>query len=83
VKVERESTTGKFEEVAPFVSGKRGREVFINGDKDYGVWTAGQVIGLIHDVPTCEVLLTRIESEAKEAMDRTNNLWKGAPISKL
>jgi hypothetical protein len=23
--------------VAPFVSGKRGREVFINGDKDYGV----------------------------------------------
>jgi NAD(P)H-dependent flavin oxidoreductase YrpB (nitropropane dioxygenase family) len=83
VKVERESTTGKFEEVAPFVSGKRGREVFINGDKDYGVWTAGQVIGLIHDVPTCEVLLTRIEREAKEAMDRTNNLWKGAPISKL
>ena len=67
VKIERESTTGKFEEVAPFVSGKRGREVFINGDPEYGVgytpifstvladvsqvWTAGQVIGLIHDIP--------------------------------
>ena len=37
VKVERESTTGKFEEVAPFVSGKRGRQVFLNGDKDFGV----------------------------------------------
>lgn len=37
VKVEKESATGKFEEVAPFVSGKRGREVFLNGDKDYGV----------------------------------------------
>jgi NAD(P)H-dependent flavin oxidoreductase YrpB (nitropropane dioxygenase family) len=37
VKIERESTTGKFEEIAPYVSGKRGREVFINGDKDYGV----------------------------------------------
>lgn len=36
-KIERESTTGKFEEVAPYVSGKRGREVFINGDPDYGV----------------------------------------------
>ena len=48
VKIEKESTTGKFEEVAPYVSGKRGREVFINGDVDYGVWTAGQVIGLIH-----------------------------------
>ena len=37
VKVERESTSGKFEDVAPLVSGKRGREVFINGDADYGV----------------------------------------------
>ncbi len=36
-KVERESTTGKFEEVAPFVSGQRGRQVFLNGDKDFGV----------------------------------------------
>ncbi len=37
VKVERESTSGKFEEVAPYVSGKRGRQVFLNGDVDYGV----------------------------------------------
>jgi NAD(P)H-dependent flavin oxidoreductase YrpB (nitropropane dioxygenase family) len=37
VKVEKESTTGKFEEVAEYVSGKRGRQVFLNGDKDFGV----------------------------------------------
>ena len=37
VKIEKEIRTGKFEEVAPYVSGKRGREVFLNGDKDYGV----------------------------------------------
>jgi NAD(P)H-dependent flavin oxidoreductase YrpB (nitropropane dioxygenase family) len=37
VKVETTSTTGKFEEIQPFVSGQRGREVFINGDKDFGV----------------------------------------------
>jgi NAD(P)H-dependent flavin oxidoreductase YrpB (nitropropane dioxygenase family) len=35
--IEKESTTGKFEEVGPLVSGKRGRQVFLNGDKDYGV----------------------------------------------
>ena len=39
-KIEKESPTGKFEEIAPYVSGKRGREVFINGDKDYGVSAA-------------------------------------------
>jgi NAD(P)H-dependent flavin oxidoreductase YrpB (nitropropane dioxygenase family) len=37
VKVEKESTTGKFEEVAEYVSGKRGRQVFLNGDPDFGV----------------------------------------------
>lgn len=76
LKVERTSREGKFEEVAPLMSGKRGREVFINGDKDFGVWTAGQVIGLIHDVPSCEVLVKRIEKEAVESMRKTRALWQ-------
>lgn len=77
VKVERESTSGKFEDVAPYVSGKRGREVFINGDVDYGVWTAGQVIGLIHDIPSCKDLVTRIEREAEETISKANSLIIG------
>ncbi|CDM35880.1 hypothetical protein DTO013E5_5393 [Penicillium roqueforti] len=83
LKIEQESKTGEFSEVGPYVSGKRGRQVFINGDVDFGVWTAGQVIGLIHDIPTCEVLLTRIEKEAVEAMTRTRSLFIDAPSSKL
>ncbi len=77
VKVERESASGKFEEVAPFVSGKRGREVFINGDVDYGVWTAGQVIGLIHDIPSCQELLERIEREAEATLEKASSLIVG------
>ncbi|KAF8466598.1 hypothetical protein BDZ91DRAFT_724638 [Kalaharituber pfeilii] len=69
-KIELESPTGEFTEVAPLVSGQRGRQVFINGDVDYGVWTAGPVMGLIHDIPTCEVLVKRIEREAEEAIER-------------
>lgn len=74
VKVEKESKEGKFEEVAPFVSGKRGRQVFINGDVEFGVWTAGQVIGLIHDVPTCKELIERIEKEAEDTIEKTGSL---------
>ena len=37
LKVEKESKSGEFSDIAPFVSGKRGREVFLNGDIDYGV----------------------------------------------
>lgn len=81
LKIEKESTTGKFEEIAPYVSGKRGKDVFINGDVEYGVWTAGQVIGLIHDIPTCEVLVKRIEKEAEETLKERLALL--VPESKL
>ncbi|KAI8933119.1 hypothetical protein NX059_009761 [Plenodomus lindquistii] len=37
VEIEKTSSTGKFEEVAEYVSGKRGRQVFLNGDPDFGV----------------------------------------------
>ena len=40
------------------------------------VWTAGQVIGIINDVPSCEELLTRIEKEAEETISRTSSLLK-------
>lgn len=43
------------------------------------VWTAGQVIGLIHDIPTCAELISRIEREAVEAMDKTRALYTGTP----
>lgn len=81
LKIERESATGKFEEVAHLVSGKRGREVFNNGDPEFGVWTTGQVIGLIHDIPTCDVLVTRIEKEAEAALKERLSLI--VPESKL
>jgi len=81
VKIEQASTTGKFEEVAPYVSGKRGREVFINGDPEFGVWTAGQVIGLIHDIPSCADLIGRIERDAEQTLNSASSLI--VPSSKL
>ncbi|KKA29880.1 hypothetical protein TD95_003451 [Thielaviopsis punctulata] len=68
LKIELTSKDGKFEEIAPFVSGMRGKEVFVKGDPEYGVWTAGQVIGLIHDIPTCKDLVSRIEREAEDTL---------------
>lgn len=81
LKVERESKSGEFSEIAPFVSGARGRQVFLNGDPNYGVWTAGQVIGLIHDIPTCDVLVKRIEKEAEASLKEKLSLLQ--PESKL
>lgn len=47
------------------------------------MWYAGQVIGMIHDIPTCADLLTRIEKEALEAMRRTQSLFIDVPASRL
>jgi len=56
----------KFEDVSDLVKGARGREGLISGDTDHGVWSAGMVQGLIHDVPTVRELIDRIVSEAEE-----------------
>jgi len=54
-----------FEAVAHLVRGIRGREGFETGQLDHGVWSAGMVQGLIHDIPTVRELIERITSEAE------------------
>ena len=61
IEIEKTSKTPDFKKIQPLVAGVRGRTVFTDGDKDAGVWTAGQVVGLIDDIPSCEELLNRIE----------------------
>ena len=54
-----------FEEVAHLVKGVRGREGLQTGDTNHGIWSAGMIQGLIHDIPTCEVLVSRIVKDAE------------------
>ncbi len=55
-----------FNDLAPLVSGQKGRLVWEQGDIEQGVWTAGQVLGLIRDIPSCDELLTRMVNEASD-----------------
>lgn len=73
-RIENHPETKDFAAVGPLVSGARGRQVFLNGDPDFGVWTAGQVVGLIHDIPSCETLVSRIESEAIASLQQASTL---------
>lgn len=54
-----------FEDIRPLVSGAKGREGLENGDIDHAIIWAGQVQGLIHDILSCEELVTRIVAEAE------------------
>jgi nitronate monooxygenase len=67
VRVEREGNP--FEAISHLVKGSRGREGLVNGDPEHGIWTAGMVQGLIHDIPTVKQLIDRIVSDAEAIID--------------
>jgi NAD(P)H-dependent flavin oxidoreductase YrpB (nitropropane dioxygenase family) len=54
-----------FDAVRELVSGKAGAELLKTGDLAKGIFWAGMVQGLIHDIPSCKELITRIVAEAE------------------
>ena len=57
-----------FTDIQPLVSGAKGRIALETGDVDAGLVWAGQIQGLIHDIPTCAELMGRIMAEAEEVI---------------
>lgn len=64
VRIEREGEP--FESIAHLVKGQRGKEGLISGDPDHGIWTAGMVQGLIHDIPSVRDLVDTIVADAEK-----------------
>jgi NADH:quinone reductase (non-electrogenic) len=60
----------KFEDVAHLVRGAQGRVLLETGDLDAGLVWAGQVQGLIRDIPTVAELIERIMREATDIIGR-------------
>ena len=55
VALERRPGGAKFEELAPLVSGARGKTVYETGDVDAGIWSLGISCGLITEVLSCKL----------------------------
>ena len=69
INIELEPGQTKFEDIQQLVQGAKGRELFDTGDLDQGIWSAGMIVGLIDDIPTCQELISRIVSEAEEIIN--------------
>jgi len=61
LEMERKGAT--FEELAPYISGA-GRTGWFDGNMDEGLYSAGQVVGRVHDIPSVADLMKRIIAEA-------------------
>lgn len=59
----------EFEEIRPLVAGKRGKAALESGEVDAGVVSAGPVIGLIDDIPSCAALIDRMVTEARAHLE--------------
>ena len=68
--LEIQAEGGSFDDVRDLVAGARGARVYETGDRDHGIWWAGQVQGLISDIPTAAELVDRIVAEAEQTIRR-------------
>ncbi|MBF2755683.1 MAG: nitronate monooxygenase [Gammaproteobacteria bacterium AqS3] len=70
VSIEREKGgETSIDDLSHLVAGARGRKVFELGEPDEGIWSAGQVLGLINDVPTVAELVSRIVRESEDLIN--------------
>ncbi|KAI0051100.1 inosine monophosphate dehydrogenase [Auriscalpium vulgare] len=74
VAIENRPGGAKFEDIRELVSGARGKMVYENGDPEYGIWSLGISVGVIKDIPTCEELVSRLESETEAIIENLSRM---------
>jgi NAD(P)H-dependent flavin oxidoreductase YrpB (nitropropane dioxygenase family) len=70
--LELEKQGADIHQLESLISGRVGQNLLEAGDVDNGLLSAGQVIGLVHDIPTVKELIDRIIKEADEVAARIN-----------
>ena len=70
VAIERRPGGASFEDVKALVAGAKGRQALRTGDVDAGIVSAGMIVGLIDDIPTCQELVDRIVAECRDSIER-------------
>jgi NAD(P)H-dependent flavin oxidoreductase YrpB (nitropropane dioxygenase family) len=80
--IEIERQGADIHQLESLISGKVGRNLLETGDIENGLLTAGEVIGLIHDIPTVKELVDRIIKEAEEVASHINAKGTFKPLRK-
>jgi len=69
-----EASGADLKQMLPVISGEKMRQAVEQGDLTKGPVSAGQCVGLIHDIPTIKELIDRIMNEAEESRHRLNRM---------
>ncbi|CAN6635136.1 hypothetical protein TRVA0_015S00540 [Trichomonascus vanleenenianus] len=68
--IEKTSPGYTFEQVRHLMAGARGKTVYETGNIHSGIWSCGQIQGVIKDIPTCKELAERLERETIEILTK-------------
>ena len=72
--LEMEEKGATLEELLPLISGEKMRKAYISGDVSDAVMTVGQVVGLIHEIPSVEEIIKGMINGAKLIVQRLYNV---------
>jgi nitronate monooxygenase len=80
--LEMEKQGADIHELEALISGRVGLRLLEGGDTDKGLLSVGQVVGLVHDIPTVQELVGRIMREAEEAASAIGTAGIFQPLRK-
>jgi len=72
--LEMEEKGAPLEEILPLISGEKVREAYNSGDISDALFTVGQVVGLVHDIPSVKEIVEGIISEARLIVERLHSI---------
>lgn len=72
--LEQESNGANYEQLKEMISGKSNMKYIYEGNSVEGYGWAGQVVGLIHDIPTVQELFDNMAEEIENGHHRLNQL---------
>jgi nitronate monooxygenase len=73
--LEMEAQGASLQELMSVISGKLGKEAYVSGNVDGGMFAVGPACGLIHDVESCKEIIDGIMSEADQELARLNSIF--------
>jgi nitronate monooxygenase len=79
--LELERQGADIHQLESLISGRTGLKLLESGDVDNGLLTLGQVVGLVHDIPTVKELMDRIINDAEEVLSHmtASGIYKPLP----
>jgi len=80
--LEIEKQGADIHQLESLVSGRVGQNLLETGNIESGLLSAGQVVGLVHDIPTVKELVDRIIKEAEEVVARIDAKGPFKPLRK-